>query len=137
VKQLRNTKQRQIVLETVLEHCDHPTADQIYFYVRKKDEKISRGTVYRNLNILSEEGEILHVKVPGVDRFDSRQDLHYHLLCSECGKLTDLADPYDSKLDRKIARESGYQISRHRLIFEGICPECQKKEAAEKQKKPS
>lgn len=128
---LRNTKQRQLVLDTVREHGDHPTADQIYLDVRKKDEKISRGTVYRNLNILSEEGDILHVKVPGTDRFDRRQDLHYHLLCIRCGKVTDLEDPYDESLDRKIGQQSGYRIRRHRIIFEGVCPECQEKEKKE------
>ena len=54
--QYRNTRQRKIVLEAVQEHHDHPSADQIYLEIRTKDPRISRGTVYRNLNILSEEG---------------------------------------------------------------------------------
>ena len=68
--QYRNTRQRKIVLEAVQEHHDHPSADQIYLEIRAKDPRISRGTVYRNLNILSEEGQITHVKVPGADRYD-------------------------------------------------------------------
>ena len=54
MKKQRNSKQRQLVLDAVLDRCDHPTADQIYLDVRAKDDKISRGTVYRNLGILSE-----------------------------------------------------------------------------------
>ena len=76
--QYRNTRQRKIVLEAVQEHHDHPSADQIYLEIRAKDPRISRGTVYRNLNILSEEGQITHVKVPGADRYDCRKDFHYH-----------------------------------------------------------
>jgi len=60
----RNSKQRQIILNAVMSRCDHPTADQIYFDVRTKDNKISRGTVYRNLRILSGNGEITNVKIP-------------------------------------------------------------------------
>ena len=60
--QYRNTRQRKIVLEAVQEHHDHPSADQIYLEIRAKDPRISRGTVYRNLNVLSEEGQITHVR---------------------------------------------------------------------------
>ena len=78
--QYRNTRQRKIVLEAVQEHHDHPSADQIYLEIRAKDPRISRGTVYRNLNILSEEGQITHVKVPGADRYDCRTDFHLSLI---------------------------------------------------------
>lgn len=125
--QRRQTRQRQLVLDTVKERLDHPTADMLYLDVRKKDEKISRGTVYRNLNVLADEGEILHIKVPGVDRFDWRTDYHYHVLCTGCGKVSDLDEKYNKALDRRIGKESGYQIARHRTIFEGLCPECQRK----------
>ena len=56
MKQQRNSRQRQMVLDAVSTRCDHPTADQIYLDVRSKDDKISRGTVYRNLGVLSEDG---------------------------------------------------------------------------------
>lgn len=56
--QQRNTKQRKLILEVVQAHQDHPSADQIYAEVRKLDPKISRGTVYRNLNLLADNGEI-------------------------------------------------------------------------------
>ena len=78
MRKQRDTKQRKMVLEAVLSRCDHPTADQIYSDLRMKDDKISRGTVYRNLGILAEDGDITNVKVPAADRFDSRLDRHYH-----------------------------------------------------------
>ncbi|NCB94574.1 MAG: transcriptional repressor [Clostridia bacterium] len=125
MKPQRNTRQRQLVLQVVQAHHDHPSADQIYLDVRKIDEKISRGTVYRNLHQLSVNGDILHVRIPGVDRYDCRIDLHYHLLCTRCGAVSDLELPYDARLDEKIKEETGYEVERHRTIFEGICPECQ------------
>ena len=125
MKQQRNTRQRQLVLEAVRAHRDHPSADQIYLDVRAADEHISRGTVYRNLNLLEQNGEILHVKVPGMDRFDWRVDYHYHLLCTGCGAVIDVPTPYHAELDRELAGQTGYRIARHRLIFEGLCPACQ------------
>lgn len=128
MRQQRNSKQRQLVLDAVQTRCDHPTADQIYLDVRAKDDKISRGTVYRNLGILSEDGQITNVKVFAADRFDSRLDRHYHLVCTGCGKVFDAPMDYCADYDALIAKETGFQISRHRMIFEGLCPECVKRE---------
>ena len=86
----RETKQRRIVLETVRSHTDHPTANTICEEVHAIDGKISQSTVYRNLNCLSEDGEILHIKVSGADRYDLRTDLHYHIICLKCGKVIDI-----------------------------------------------
>ena len=68
--QRRNTKQRKLVLDAVRQSYNHPTADEIYNAVREQDDKISRGTVYRNLNLLADAGEILSIKTPGGSRFD-------------------------------------------------------------------
>lgn len=62
--QRRNTKQRKLVLDAVRQSYNHPTADEIYNAVREQDDKISRGTVYRNLNLLADAGEILSIKTP-------------------------------------------------------------------------
>ena len=61
----RNTRQRQLVLDAVRARCDHPTAEDIYQDVRAIDGKVSRGTVYRNLNLLTETGAITTVKASG------------------------------------------------------------------------
>lgn len=120
----RETKQRRLVLQAVQSRCDHPTAEQIYEDVHAINPKISHGTVYRNLNCLSEDGVITHVRVPGADRYDLRTDLHYHMFCVACKKVIDVPYPYKSSLDEETMQQSGYQIIRHRLVFEGICPEC-------------
>lgn len=128
MKQQRNTRQRKMVLDTVWSEKTHPTADEIYLKMRKCDSQISRGTVYRNLHLLAENGEISHVHMPGADRFDWRMEPHYHMVCTVCGKVADVPVPYREELDPQISALTGYRISRHAAVFEGVCPECQKKQ---------
>lgn len=128
MRKSRYSKQRQMILDAVMTRCDHPTADQIYLDVRAKDDKISRGTVYRNLGILSEKDEITNVKVPSADRYDSRLDRHYHIFCTGCGKVFDAPLKYREQYDEQIEKETGFKINRHRLIFEGLCTECNNKQ---------
>ncbi len=125
MKVQRNTKQRQLVLDAVKARKDHPSADQIYLELRAVHDRISRGTVYRNLKLLDRQGQIFHVKLPGTDRFESRPDRHYHLYCTDCSAVCDVPLPYNEELDREAAEKTGYSVVRHRGIFEGLCPECQ------------
>ena len=133
MKTRHNSKQRQLVLEAVKARCDHPTADQIYLDVRARDEKISRGTVYRNLGLLSDEGQISQVRVPAADRYDLRPDRHYHLFCTVCGRVFDAPLPYHAEYDAHIGEETGFQVSRHRLVFEGLCSDCAKNQKQKKE----
>ncbi len=128
----RDTKQRKKILQAVQARHDHPTAEQIFEEVHQKEPKISQGTVYRNLNCLAEEGKLCHVRVPGADRYDLRTDLHYHIFCVKCKNVIDAPFSYKKGLDEDIMLQSGYDILRHRLIFEGICPECREETSYEK-----
>lgn len=127
----RYSRQRKLVLEAVRARRDHPTADQVFLGVRDNNPKISRGTVYRNLNSLAESCEVRHVRLPGVDadRYDWRLDQHYHLICTGCGKVLDAPSPYRTELDKTLAEQTGYRIACHRTVFEGLCPECQQKQS--------
>lgn len=123
----RNTHQRTEVLDAVLNRNDHPCAEDIYLQLRESDPRISRGTVYRNLNLLSKNGDINHIKVPGTekDRFDSTLDLHYHIMCVSCGKVVDVPMNYFLQVDETAACCTGFTVFRHRTVFEGLCPDCQ------------
>lgn len=127
MKQRRNTKQRQLILNAVRARIDHPSADEIYLDVRAIDSKISRGTVYRNLDVLAQQGEVLHVKLPHMDRFEGQADRHYHFQCIDCGAVCDVLLPYQEELDIQAAGNAEYTIERHRTVFEGFCPGCRKK----------
>ena len=122
----RDTKQRRLVLQAVQSRSDHPTAEQIYEDVHAIDARVIPGTVYRNLNCLSEDGAICHVRVPGADRYDLRTDLHYHMYCIRCKRVIDAPYPYKTQLDADTAMQSGFDIIRHRMVFEGICPDCRR-----------
>ncbi len=122
--QRRNTRQRRLVLDAVQESCSHPTADEIYLAVREQDEHVSRGTVYRNLNLLAEEGVILSIKAPGGSRFDRRVEPHAHAICTTCGNVIDVPIDTDADLDTTASAKTGWAITSHYTIFEGLCPAC-------------
>ena len=126
--QRRNTKQRTLILDVVRAHGDHPTAEDIYRDVHEQNPKVSRGTVYRNLNLLEEAGEILAIEVPGGNRFDRRADPHAHVFCRSCGAVVDAMAPYLEEMDAAVERETGFAHVSHAALFEGICPACQKKQ---------
>lgn len=128
MKKQRRTRQRQLVLNAVKARRGHPSADEIYQDVRAIDSKISRGTVYRNLNVLVKQGEILQVKLPHKDRYECARLLHYHFICSSCGIVADVPLPYYKTLDIETAKKSGFSIKKHQIIFEGICTNCQQGE---------
>lgn len=83
-----NLMHRRLILETLKERDDHPTAEQIYFYVRAQADSVSRAAVYRNLRALQAQGEVVRVGQTGPERFDHIVHPHYHILCTNCGKLS-------------------------------------------------
>lgn len=121
----RNTVQRALVEEAVRMLGDHPTPSEVYEKVREKHPHISRATVYRNLNLLAERGELAHVAVPnGADRYELRCDPHYHLCCSQCGKIFDAEMPYQADLAERLGDTQGFRVTGHLVIFTGLCADC-------------
>lgn len=104
---------------------DHPTADVIYSNLKQQDPNLSLGTVYRNLTLLSDMGEILRLRVgDGVDHFDADTSEHYHFVCTECGGVIDLdMDSIDSIMETAGERFDG-RIRGHATYFYGSCPAC-------------
>lgn len=122
----RNTKQQALVIEAIHVLDNHPTAEQIYLYVKQKNSRISRSTAYRNLNKLVSGGVIQQVKTRGSEHFEVRIDRHYHFECSVCGSIYDVKLPYDVKIDQLVSGALGGEVHFHRMIFEGICSKCKK-----------
>ena len=124
----RNTIQRALVLETVNKLQNHATADEIYEAIISEHPNISRATVYRNLKLLSEMGEIRRLEIPGgPDRFDHRVHNHCHVKCEKCGRLFDVDMDYISGLENNIRDSHGFDFTGYDIIFLGICPECKEK----------
>lgn len=121
----RNTIQRSLILEAVRGLRCHSTADEVYDVIVKKHPDISRGTVYRNLSLLSEMGEIHKVEMPsGPDRYDHLCDEHYHARCVKCGRIFDVDMEYIADLARRIKDTHGFEITGHDIFFKGTCQEC-------------
>ncbi|MDD5590350.1 MAG: transcriptional repressor [Dehalococcoidales bacterium] len=124
----RATRQREAILQVLRRAGSHPTADWIYEEVKKSIPNISKGTIYRNLKVLKDMGEIAELNLSGtVCRYEGRQDNHYHFRCTECGQIFDLDEPVHKELNETIARKTGFMVSSHQLEFRGICKTCQHK----------
>ena len=125
---MRYSKQRELVMQTVQNLCDHPTAEEIYDAAARECPGLSLGTVYRNLNILAEEGEIRKIEVPGeADRFDFTIAAHYHVKCMTCKRISDVDMAAIPQLPDTIKDSRGGQFTLCDVAFTGICPECRKK----------
>lgn len=121
----RNTIQKDLVLRTVQELKRHLTADEVYEFIKKEHPTIGRGTVYRNLKILVEEGAIRKVEVPdGSDRFDFTLKDHYHVKCVKCGDIFDVDMEQLPDLKAKIRDTHGMEFLGYDIFFKGICPAC-------------
>ena len=125
----RMTHQRRVILEAVKSSGDHPTADEIYEKVRKTLPRVSMGTVYRNLDILSSTGVIKKLEPDHPQmRFDWETADHYHITCVRCGRIEDIPvassdNPLES-LENALGNLTKYGIFGHKLEFVGLCRRC-------------
>lgn len=126
---MKYSRQRELVLETVRKYPVHPTADFVYTHLREEHPNISLGTVYRNLNLLAELGLIHKIAIPnGSDRFDFRTDEHYHMICNKCGQVFDAELSILRELDTQIEKATGFLVTGHDLIINGICSHCKEQQ---------
>lgn len=121
----KHSKQRDAIIAFLKTRKDHPTADTVYNEIRNTIPNISLGTVYRNLSLLSESGEILKFSCDGkADRFDALATPHYHFMCIECGCVQDIELPYSEQIDQFANKEFNGTITGHSLLFKGYCKNC-------------
>lgn len=128
---LRMTRQRRVILETLRANNIHPSADEVYEMVRQQLPRVSLATVYRNLEILSEVGEIQKLELSGsLKRFDGNPEKHYHIRCINCDRLDDAPMRSLENIEDKLLGSTDYQVIGHRLEFMGLCPDCLEKAAS-------
>lgn len=124
-KKFRMTRQRRIILEELKNLHSHPTADEVYETVRKRMPRISLGTVYRNLEILSQWGLAQKLDLAGARRrFDGSTEAHYHVRCLGCGQIEDVPGEPLQNLEESVRGNTDFEIIGHRLNFLGFCPSC-------------
>lgn len=126
---MRLTTQRQIILEELSKVTSHPTANEVYDMVRKRLPRIGLGTVYRNLELMADSGIILKLEVGGTQkRFDATTEPHYHIRCTSCGKVDDIAIEVQGQINMAAEKASNYIILGHHVEFSGICGDCSPKQ---------
>lgn len=104
---------------------DHPTAETIYENLRKEYPKISLGTVYRNLSLLTDIGEIQTISTGvGPDRFDGNAHPHYHFICKKCGSVIDLKMQGLEHINLLAQHDFPGSVEGHTVFFYGRCEEC-------------
>ena len=127
MKTLKYSRQRESIKTCLMSRRDHPTADQVYVSIREEYPNISLGTVYRNLNLLVELGEVRKLSFGyGPDRFDADLTSHYHFVCRKCGAITDLSLEPSVQLNEKAQQHCSGRIDSHLTYFYGLCENCLK-----------
>ena len=124
----RNTIQRGLVLEAVRELGCHATAEEIYEWIIRLHPSVSKGTVYRNLSSLAEDGEIRRIEIPGAaDCYDHVLTPHFHVKCVQCGRVFDVDTEGVPDIAGSIRNPGGFEFLSYDIVFKGICPDCGKK----------
>ena len=128
---IKKSGQREAILQCLVNRYDHPTAETVYLSIKDDFPNISLGTVYRNLSLLSDLGEIQKITVnEGPDRFDGNPAPHYHFSCRSCGCVMDLDLPQQDNLNKLAAEKFPGIIEKHTVQFYGLCPDCAKKQTS-------
>jgi len=110
----------------------HPTAAELYQIVRKRLPKISLGTVYRNLELLTQNRTIRKLEIGGSEaRFDGVIKPHHHIRCIACGVISDLFDVPQDVVPQQYLSLGDYDVRGYRIEFYGLCPLCKSKQATE------
>ena len=118
-----------MILEELSKVTSHPSADEVYQMVRRRLPRISMGTVYRNLEILSSMGMIRKLVSGGsLMRFDANAGVHYHIRCVDCGRVDDVAVGPLAAIEDDVRKITNYQVLGHSLEFAGLCPHCKARE---------
>jgi Fur family ferric uptake transcriptional regulator len=125
IKKTRMTRQRRVILEEIRRQNNHPAADEIFERVRKRLPRISLATVYRNLDVLCELGEIQRLELSGATkRYDGVSKKHYHIRCVACGRVDDAPIAPLNELENDLYGTTVFEIIGHNLEFTGLCPQC-------------
>lgn len=122
---IKRSKQRESIKAFLYGRTDHPTAEFIYSHLREEMPNLSLGTVYRNLALLAELGEIQKISTGvGPDHFDGNPKPHNHFYCTTCGSIIDLEMENINHIDELAAKGFPGHLRGHVTYFYGLCPDC-------------
>jgi len=128
-RQNRMTRQRKTILKVLGETKSHPTADELYQMVRRHLPRISLGTVYRNLDVLCNQGLVKQLEVGGAQRrYDAITERHWHARCIRCGHVFDAPEAVVTPVEVRNRADFDFTITDYRLELLGVCGLCRGRE---------
>lgn len=122
------TSQRRAVLEALKDFKGHPSAEEVYLVVKKRNPRVALGTVYQALSVLEEIGliEAKHWSESPV-RYDLNTEPHHDIRCVRCGEVTEIPGVEFEDFTARIRQNTPYEVTNAALVIEGVCPDCQSK----------
>ena len=122
------SKQREDLLNILKNSRSHPTAEELYEKTKEKIPSVSRGTVYRNLKDLVDEGYIIKISMAsGADRYDYIHKKHNHIICKSCGTVKDFEYNFDLEdVKQSVIKQTEVSPLLDGVIMYGICEKCKK-----------
>ena len=122
----KHFRKRNAILQCVRSTTTHPSAEWVFENVRNEVPDISLATVYRNLSLFKDQGQIVSLgTVKGVERFDGNTTPHVHFICAGCGAIVDMPEiSVPAELNSAVSRASGGRVDSCQLSFTGMCKNC-------------
>jgi len=127
---LRDTPQRELILDTFLKSEEHISAEDLYDIVKKRDPSIGQATVYRMLKLLAEAGLARELDFGDcIKRYEHNYNHphHDHLICRKCGKTVEVVEPQIEDFQKRVAEKYGFKLTDHSLYLYGYCANCRKR----------
>ena len=119
------TSQRKAVLEALKEARGHPSAEDVYLIVKRKNPRVALGTVYQALSVLEEIG-VIEAKhwSESPTRYDLNVGPHLDIRCADCGEVSEIPGVELGGLEENIRHNTPYEVTRTTFVIEGLCPSC-------------
>jgi Fur family ferric uptake transcriptional regulator len=127
---LKSTRQRALIIELFFDLGGHLSVEELWTKVRQKDAKVSVATVYRTMKLLAQCG-LAHARNfgDGQTRYEGVGEHHDHLICTQCGTITEFEDDRIELLQERVARQHGFRVTSHKMELYGLCASCQRARA--------
>ncbi len=123
-EKFRRTPQRLAIMKFLEGNSSHPSAEEVYFGLKRQFPTLSLATVYHTLEALERMGKIVEINVDSTKkRYDPAVGAHHHLICIRCKKIIDLPEKFHPVLNEE--ERKGFRILRSQVEFYGLCPQCQ------------
>ena len=124
---VRGTRQAEVLSAALDSLSGFCSAQQIHAELRRQGEQIGLTTVYRHLQVLSEDGRVDTIRDPGGETLYRRcrsNAHHHHLTCRSCGRSVEVEGRAVERWAEQVATEAGFVDVDHTVELFGLCPEC-------------